>query len=209
MTRRIRQVRREFWSDSIVGRWPDAMRLFYIGLWCEADDDGYFDWDVPALAADLYRFATVASRERSVDRMLGLILADGRIRRLECGRHGVIPTLAEHQVIGGRKNYEVRDGHRRGCYASVAMADRGHPGPTMAVGMVGNGTERNGTVPGAPGREDAPDAPSEFAAAMERHGVRRRPVGFDTARRGLTSPTEGANTTDATPRHTTTEEGTR
>lgn len=198
MTRRIRQVRREFWSDSVVGRWPDALRLFYIGLWCEADDDGYFDWDVAALAADLYRYQTVASRERVVEQRMASLLADGRIKRLDCGRHGVVPTMPKHQVISGRKNYEVRDAHRRDCYHTVALAARDRPGPTMATGRVGEGTVGEGI---SPRTRDDDEEPREFAAMMSR-------MGFDPTRigRGLTSGRRGVNTTpsdDTTPHEET------
>lgn len=192
MTRRIRQVRREFWSDSVTGRWPDHLRLFYVGLWCEADDDGYFDWDVAAIAADLYRYQTIASRERAVAARLADLVVAGRVRALECGRHGVIPTLPEHQVIAGRKNYEVRDQHRRDCYATVAMADRGRPGPPMADGMERNGEERNGEVSSSRARTTAREdgGRSEFAASMAR-------MGFDPTRIGrpLTPPPRDGNTT--------------
>lgn len=40
---RARLVRPEFWADSKVARMSDSVRLFYVGLWCVADDCGYIN----------------------------------------------------------------------------------------------------------------------------------------------------------------------
>jgi hypothetical protein len=39
---RKRIIDPEFWSDEAIGKWSHAARLFYIGLWNFADDQGRF-----------------------------------------------------------------------------------------------------------------------------------------------------------------------
>lgn len=39
---RKRMIDPEFWSDEEIGQWSFAARLFYIGLWNFADDEGRF-----------------------------------------------------------------------------------------------------------------------------------------------------------------------
>jgi hypothetical protein len=171
VSRRIRQVRREFWSDSLVGRWPDGLRLFYIGLWCVADDDGYLEWDVPSIAADLYRYRSTTKREADVAKWLSELVSSGRLVRQSCGRHGWLPTLTGHQVVGGRRNTEVHHEHM----AESGMADHGQPRPAMADGKVRNGKESNGSssrarAPEGAGEAGDDDAPMPGTPAWEALG---------------------------------------
>ena len=61
---RIRQVRREFWSDRRMALLPKSTRLFYIGLWAVADDHGFLRWDLPQIAGELFPFDSIRARER-------------------------------------------------------------------------------------------------------------------------------------------------
>jgi hypothetical protein len=135
VTLRIRQVRHQFWSDSTVAKWADEVRLFYIGLWCCADDDGFLEWDMDGVAADLYRYRSSNKRLKDAERWAGIIIRARRMVILDCGLHARIPTLPIHQVVNGRKNYSIRDEHLRQCSVQ-AVAGRGRPGPAAAAGMV-------------------------------------------------------------------------
>lgn len=97
---RIRQVKPAFWSDARIAELPDAVRLFYIGLWMEADDAGWFRWDPVEVARDLYGFEGRARRERRVAAMFQALCEAGRITLHPCG-HAEVPTLTTHQRLAG------------------------------------------------------------------------------------------------------------
>ncbi len=97
---RIRTIKPEFFtSEDIVSMSPLA-RLFYVGLWCEADRLGRMEWkpltfkmrylpgdqcDVPTLANELIERGLVVLYE-----------VDGK-------KYAEIPTFTEHQVINNRE----------------------------------------------------------------------------------------------------------
>jgi hypothetical protein len=147
---RIRQVRPEFWTDETLAELPDSARLFYIGLWAVADDDGWIEWQPRRIGALLYPYRTAQRRERDVAAWSELLVKDGRLRLLECGC-GHIPTLPRHQKIGGRRTSLNADRH-----FSTHASGRVHTG--MAV-TLSNVTVGNGT------REDARSFKESFEAA--------------------------------------------
>lgn len=107
---RIRQVRPSFWSDEAIGRLPDAVKLFYIGLWNVADDAGWLTWRPPQIAAELYPYKSVARREREVSAWIEALSTTGRVRRYDCGCLEV-PNLPKHQRVAGNQSFTVRDIH--------------------------------------------------------------------------------------------------
>lgn len=109
---RIRQIKPDFWNDELVAAWPEGLRLFYVGLWCVADDGGFFEEKAGQIAADLYPYQSRPVRERTVRARLDRLAADGRIIRLgPCGC-AFIPKMVDHQHLGGNRSYRVRDRHR-------------------------------------------------------------------------------------------------
>jgi hypothetical protein len=124
---RIRSVKPDFWSDTVMASLRPEVRLTYIGLWCEADDAGWFVYDVPALAHDLYGYDPRSVRERRVTAHVEALAAIGRVVLHPCG-HGEIPTLAVHQRFGGRPVYTVQRVHARDCAQVRADAPQGRGG---------------------------------------------------------------------------------
>ena len=92
---RIRSVKPEFWTDRICGRWPADLKLFYVGLWNFADDDGRFEWEPQLIRAALYPFHP----QTNVDGMLCQLRASGRVASYVVAgqRYGHIPRFREHQ----------------------------------------------------------------------------------------------------------------
>jgi hypothetical protein len=137
-------VKPEFWRDAELASLSDSSRLFFIGLWNEADDTGWVRWSVPEIAADLYPYRAVRTRERDVERhalaLLGLPSAHFAIA--ECGRHALIPGLPQHQLSqGGNKASYVLNEHLSRCVENP-------------VDTVDNGQVRTGTdIYGRKGRE--------------------------------------------------------
>jgi hypothetical protein len=162
---RIRQVRPEFFTDPVTGHLSASTQVTYIGLWCVADDDGWLDWDVPAIGAVLYPYKSVRGREALVVKAGAELVAVGRLRVMECGC-ARIPTLAAHQRIGGNKSYTGRDKHER--HDIQTRMDLYARNVTL-----GNGKERNGTHEAA----SAPHGAASFKDAMVAAGIKPEIVG--------------------------------
>jgi hypothetical protein len=95
---RIRQVKPAFWTDARIAALPPAARLFYIGLWMEADDAGWLRWDCSQIANELYGYESRRRRERDVEAFLALLVAAERVIVHPCG-HVEIPRLTTHQHL--------------------------------------------------------------------------------------------------------------
>lgn len=109
-------MRREFWTDRRIALLPKSTRLFYIGLWAVADDEGYLAWDIPQIAGELFPFDSMKRRERECEADAGRLVGEARVVVLECGRHAVIPTLPEHQKhAGGERLTTVKKEHDKEC----------------------------------------------------------------------------------------------
>jgi hypothetical protein len=115
---RIRQVKPAFWADAKIASLPHDARLFYIGLWMLADDDGWLRWDVPEIGKELYGFEGRAAREKRIERMTRAIVQalPGKLTVHECG-HVELPKLAVHQHLAGttRRVTTVHSEHSRDC----------------------------------------------------------------------------------------------
>lgn len=117
---RIRQIKPDFWSDKVLSGMDDGTRLFYVGLWMEADDDGFFRNDPDRIAADLYPYKSVAGRERFVRGAMLRLADSGHVRMLDCGRHGQVPGLPKHQIVAStRRVVRVHGEHTAQCTAIV------------------------------------------------------------------------------------------
>lgn len=106
-----RMIRPEFFSDSVMAALPIETRMTFIGLWCLADDAGYFRWQPPEIAATIYVYETPTIREPMVLRDLDLLLEHDRVRLLSCNRHGLVPSLPKYRFKSGRQTLFVRDEH--------------------------------------------------------------------------------------------------
>lgn len=100
---RIRTVKPIFWRDRELARLGDEARLFYIGLWMQADDAGTFRWNPDEIAADLYPYQTERSRLGRVERYreaLASMPGESRLTVYDCG-HAVLTRFAQHQKFAG------------------------------------------------------------------------------------------------------------
>lgn len=147
---RIRQIKAEFWRDELLAELPDAVRLFYIGMWQEADDAGWLRWNVSEIALDLYGYQPRGKRERWVAQRAEALTKCGRLVIHDCG-HAFVPKLTKHQKFGGRPVFTVKDAHARDCAPMLAAA---RPGKERERVEVGEGTERKG-IPGKTTTEEA------------------------------------------------------
>ena len=108
---RIRSVKPDFWRDRLMADLPADVRLFYVGLWMEADDAGWLRWDLDEIAADLYPYRPVKARERQVREWSGRLIDRKRVELFPCG-HAFIPKLTRHQLSqGGSKSKYILAQH--------------------------------------------------------------------------------------------------
>jgi len=184
---RIRQVKPEFWRDTVIAGLTPLTRLTYIGLWMLADDGGWFRLDEPEIALELYGWEPRGRRERTVHTAVVTLVAKGRIEAFDCG-HGFIPKFTEHQrfSVAAKRVYTFKKEHE----AHLAAPDGDTPAGSRdtpagsrdiparygkGIGTVtGNGTgkESKGTVNA---RERADDD-DERAAVIESYRRQGLPV---------------------------------
>lgn len=112
---RARLVRPEFWSDSKVAPMADSVRLFYIGLWCIADDAGYFEVDLQSIGMILLAGRRPDQRIKTGEAALRVLVDAGRVQLLACGIHGLIPTIPRHRVQGGNQSFATQKVHQEDC----------------------------------------------------------------------------------------------
>jgi len=61
---RRRVIDPEFWSDEEIGQWSHTARLFYIGLWNFADDEGRFKAHDNLLKSQIFPYDTKINMEK-------------------------------------------------------------------------------------------------------------------------------------------------
>lgn len=95
---RSRIVKPEFFIDQKVGALTPTARLLYIGMWCFADDSGYYENCCPRIKAQVFPYDTMSPSE--VEQLLaelecaGLVAVFGNERQW-----GWIPTFTAHQTV--------------------------------------------------------------------------------------------------------------
>lgn len=175
MSARIRQIKPSFFKDPDMAALPVAVRLFYIGLWCLADDSGYYHWDVADVGVELYGFEPRARRERAAQSSLDTLVDAGRVVVEGCGIHVRIPKFTEHQRFAGptKRVTTFEREHLKCSSPQVPANPRGSPpipaDPRTGIGTVeveernvssGNGTASPLAPDGAAPREG--ETESEF-----------------------------------------------
>jgi hypothetical protein len=147
---RIRTIKPGFFLDPDI---YDAeketglpLRVAYIGLWCAADRDGYFEWEPRKLGAQILPYDLI-----DFSRVLDACLTREFIEKYVCesGDVGFIPTFATHQVINNREapsilRFQAQNGTRAprvddACSRVVEVEKR--------KGKEGKGREGNGLAP--------------------------------------------------------------
>ena len=140
------------------------VRLFYIGLWCVADDAGWIAWNTATIAADLFPYANRRVREGHVEKWAGELRSVGRLVRHECGCV-VIPTLPDHQRIGGVKSFTALDKHNLHSTTDQSVAVGSDPSPTRANNA--NATNNRSVPKGGAGGNGLPHITDDVAVAWE------------------------------------------
>jgi len=125
---RTRFIRPGFFSDERMSHAKLPTRFVYIGLWTLCDDAGFFERRPAEIAVALFPYERVGRRQKLVDDALAELEELGRVRWLECGEHGLIPTLPEHVVKGGNHAYQHQVKHENQCRLTLFRLRSGHDG---------------------------------------------------------------------------------
>jgi len=93
---RIRTIKPEYWTDGDMLKLSRDARLFYIGLWNFADDNGVLEYDPVSIKARIFPNDRV-----SVDKLLKELVDMNKaiIYGVEKRQYIFIKNLANHQVI--------------------------------------------------------------------------------------------------------------
>lgn len=121
---RIRSIKPVFWRDRELARVGDEARLFYIGLWMQADDAGYFRWNADEIGADLYPFLSERQRLRKLEKCLTALRempGAERLTIMPCG-HAVLTRFLDHQKSG-------MPGEGKRVYTFARQHEKCHPAP--------------------------------------------------------------------------------
>ena len=183
---RIRTVKPEFWTDEKLVELPDSTRLFFVGLWMLSDDAGFFRSSVREIANELSSVRPVRRRERDVAGWMAKLVELGVVRLLDCGKHGLVPNLVDHQWMAGttKRVYRIRQEHD-------GERSRGEPAgsprePENArVGREGNGSEEERDLRARAREETNGRLSSEQAAELRR--ILRDPSSAEPAKRAATN----------------------
>lgn len=96
---RIRFIKPEFFSDAKLVRLPPVVRLFYIGLFVNADREGRFIWNEDDLKIKIIPYDKASGRE-----CLDKLMKSKRIIQYgEKGQFGLIVNFLKHQYINPRE----------------------------------------------------------------------------------------------------------
>ena len=143
---RTRQIKPSFWSDEAIADIIslEDPALFFIGLWQQADDSGYFRWNPRQIAAELYPYRPVEEREEAVRKHVEMLVGAKRVRIFKCG-HGVVPKLTDHQRFSAATK-QVHTFHREHQSCRSKKPTRGSPRVPAVPRPVRLGQVRSGSV---------------------------------------------------------------
>lgn len=132
---RTRLIRPSFFADERMARLSDRVRMFYIGLWTQTDDAGYFDWSPSEIGAELYRYLSHGRRTKLTIECLAALVEVGRVVHLDCIEHGLVPTIPDHRIKGGDQSFTIRRRHETRCLRGADVALRSPTSDYVSVSV--------------------------------------------------------------------------
>lgn len=92
---RKRMIDPEFWSDEEIGSWSYQSRLFYIGLWNFADDEGRFKAHNDLLRSQIFPY----DKKINIDKLKNELGNKIHWYEINGAKYGYIRNFAKHQRI--------------------------------------------------------------------------------------------------------------
>lgn len=168
---RIRSIKPVFWRDKELAKAGDDARLFYIGLWMQADDAGYFRWDADEIGADLYPYLTENGRLRKITRCveaLDAMSGESRLVTMPCGHARLTRFMAHQKPGGGSRITTFADQHVR-CPKPLSGHIPTSPDISGVVGRDGtkDGTGLDKTGPRARGDKETPEEWNDLGSKLK------------------------------------------
>lgn len=117
---RIRTIKPEFWTDSIIVQLPYVARLLYVGMWNFADDEGAL-WDEP----DRIKLQILPADDVDIEGLIDLLVATGRLSRCTSGdgrEYLQIEKFLEHQKVQHASPSRITPGGKK--KKAIALAER-------------------------------------------------------------------------------------
>ena len=160
---RIRTIKPEFWEDEHVSHLPIACRLFYIGCWNFADDQGVFKGNPTFLKSRIFPYDDDIDSAEIVSHLQKLEENNMIIRfSFERDNYYVIRRFSKHQVIDKR--------YFKSAVPQELVAEiLGHPYPTNGVTVDARrelaetpGQERKGSGEGLENKKNEEEIFYEF-----------------------------------------------
>jgi hypothetical protein len=127
---RIRTIKPEFWTDGDILKLSRDARLFYIGLWNFADDNGVLEYDIITIKARIFPVDRI-----DINRLLTELSKIGKVFTYEVAekKYLLVKNLTNHQVIDRERKsrYPLPEGYQ---LKSIEIS----------LGREGKGKERKG-----------------------------------------------------------------
>jgi uncharacterized phage protein (TIGR02220 family) len=92
---RKRMIDPEFWSDEEIGHWSALARLFYIGLWNFADDEGRFKAHDDLLKAQIFPY----DKQIKIDQLKQEVSTKVQWYEAAGSKYGYLRNFLKHQKI--------------------------------------------------------------------------------------------------------------
>lgn len=121
---RIRSIHPGLFTDGEFAALSEPAQVFYLGLLCEADDNGIFEWK-PVELRIRYR----PTKDGGVERLLSELEAADKVRsyEIEGRKYGAIRKFTKYQRPKSPKSWHPIPGHFRNYVGlSGAISEIGH-----------------------------------------------------------------------------------
>lgn len=146
---RARSLKPAFFTNEDLGECSPLARLFFAGLWCWADREGYVEDRPRRLRAQILPYD-----DASGESLVTELVERGLVQRLTVQGDNVLflPTFSKHQDPHPRET-DSKYAPRRG-------EPKANPGPAQGAPKANLGGDEQATSPSSPSRPSCPSSPS-------------------------------------------------
>lgn len=168
---RIRTIKPDFWTDEKIVELSFEARLFFIGSWNFADDNGNLQRSARKLKMQIFPADAI-----DCEPVIQSLMAHGLFREYEVNgeKYLHIKGFKAHQVIN-RPSKTGLPVPNSGSSPTPLTDDSLTEGSRKGVGREGKGKEGNGVKTDVGGTPPATARPSELSAAMRKHSIEAQP----------------------------------
>jgi hypothetical protein len=171
---RIRTIKPDFWTDEKIVELSFEARLFFIGSWNFADDNGNLQRSARKLKMQIFPADAI-----DCEPLIQSLMTHGLFREYEVNGEKFIHIkgFKAHQVINrpSKTGLPVPDSGSSPTPLTESSLTEGKGEEGSRKGKEGNGKERNGVKTDVGGTPPATVRPSELSAAMRKHSVDAQP----------------------------------